>query len=95
MAKSQQDVRDEFIQSTFQFLIAELDVGLTFTALAFGIRVRPENKLRATEKACRAYDTAIRFRQKFTFDPAQENKLDERQSELKDLLEQLGEQVRA
>jgi len=91
MPKSQQQLREDFNQNGFDYLMADLDSALAFAQRATGLNVDPEVKRRNVMNARKAYDTVGRLREKLQLDSEQQNAFDEKRTKLKNALEQLGE----
>ena len=89
MSKSLQQVREDFDRNGFEFLMT-LDTALAFTKGAES-SLDPESKERNVTNARKAYDAVIRLREKLHLDAEQRRALDDRQSDVKNALEQLGE----
>jgi hypothetical protein len=94
MCPSQQELRDDFNQKGFEFLMVDLD-----TALAFTQRARQSAdaavKRRNADHARKAYDTVTRLRKKFELDSEQQNAFEQQLSKLKAVLEQFDEEFNA
>jgi hypothetical protein len=73
----------------FDFVLIELDLGVTFCQLALSSR-HQEVKLRNIRNARKAYDSALRFVRKLSPSSAQWAVFDEKASRLKVLFERLG-----
>lgn len=90
MPKSQQQLREDFNQNGFTFLMADLDSALAFAQRASRLNVDPEVRRRNVMNARKAYDTVGRLREKLQLDSEQQNAFDEKRTKLKYALEQLG-----
>jgi len=91
MTKSQQQLREDFNQNGFDFLMADLDSALAFAQRALGLNVDPEVKRRNVNNARKAFDTVDRLREKLQLDCGQQSAFYEKRTKLKNALEQLGE----
>lgn len=94
MGKSFKELWSDFNQNGFEFLMTDLEAALAFTTRAES-SLDPETKQRNTAHARKAYVTIIRLREKFQLDSEQRRAVDGRQSQLKNALEQLGEEFLA
>jgi len=93
MTKSRQQLREDFNQNGFDFLMADLDSALAFAQRALGLNVDPEVKRRNVNNARKAFDTVGRLRERLQLDFRQQSAFDEKRTKLKNALEQLGEQI--
>jgi len=93
MLKSRQQLREDFNQNGFAFLMTDLDSALAFAQLAMRLNIDPEVKRRNLINARKAYDTVVRLREKLQLDSGQLSAFDEKRTNLKNALEQLGERI--
>lgn len=93
MLKSRQQLREDFNQNGFAFLMTDLDSALAFAQLAMRLNIDPEVKRRNLINARKAYDTVVRLREKLQLDSGQQSAFDEKRTNLKNALEQLGERI--
>lgn len=77
-------------RSRVDFVIADLDLGLTFSHMARG-HVTQETKDRTRRSARRAYDTVVHFRDRVSATPAEALSIGKKLARLKSELQQLGE----
>jgi len=77
-------------RSGVDFVTADLNLGLTFSHMARGLRTQ-ETKDRSRRNARRAYDTVVRFRDRVSPTTAEALLIRKRLARLKSELEQLGE----
>ncbi len=72
-------------------VMTELRVGLTFVKVALEARAGSEKRVRNRIQARKAYDTIVKFRNRFSFTPADEQAINAGLAQLKSALEQLGD----
>lgn len=77
-------------RSGVDFVITDLNVGLTFSYMARGLLTQ-ETKDRSRRNARRAYDTVVRFRDRVCPTTAEALSIQKKLARLKSELEQLGE----
>lgn len=76
------------------FLLAELNTGITFATLGLSAPDSDNLKIeRWTKNARHAYDTFLRFRARVTLTDAENTELRETSDKLKRALQQLGERI--
>ena len=86
--------RNDYHQSGFKFVNAELDTGLTFVRIAMGAkrgRDRSEKVERNRMNARKAYDSALHFLSATSLNAQEERTIKEKVGALKAGLEKLGE----
>lgn len=82
--------RDEYRQSSIQFVNTELDTGLTFARIAVGSKTGSK-KERNRVNARKAYDSALHMLVQLSLSKEEESTISEKVSALKSNLEKLGE----
>src|SRR5215471_6994413 len=94
-----QDTVDEFMrirpnpEAGLQFLLVEIDTGLTFARIARAAQANSPRKFeRNLKNARKAYDSALRFRRASVLEPEQKTVVDTKLEELKTALQGLGEE---
>ena len=88
--------RNDFHQSGFQFVNAELDTGLTFVRIALGAkkgRKASDKVERNRINARKAYDSALHFLSATSLNADEARMINEKIVALKSGLEKLGEAV--
>jgi hypothetical protein len=93
MPKSQQQLLEDMNQNVVEFLMADLDSALAFAQRASGLNIDPETRRRNLINARKAYDTVTRLREKIRLDSEQQSDFDEKRTNVKNALEQLGERI--
>jgi len=83
-------LRESCNRSGVDFVITDLNVGLTFSYMARGLLTQ-ETKDRRRRNARRAYDTVVRFRDRVCPTTAEALSIQKKLARLKSELEQLGE----
>ncbi len=74
-----------------QAVMADLKVGLTLVRIALSSRSRSERRQRNRANARKAYDSVVQFRKDLILTSAEEQVFNSGLTQLKSLLEQLGE----
>lgn len=76
------------------FLLTELDTGLTFARLALAARSdNPQKRERNRKNARKAYDSLLRFQARTAFSSPEKTRLEEGKKELRAALRSLGEKL--
>ncbi|HEY6972623.1 MAG TPA: hypothetical protein VJA94_25670 [Candidatus Angelobacter sp.] len=95
-----QDTVDDFMKTRpiqeagLQFLLVEIDTGLTFARIAQAAQANSPRKFeRNLQNARKAYDSALRFRRTSVLEPEQKTGVDSKLEQLKIALRELGEEV--
>jgi len=95
-----QDTIDDFmrirpnLETGLQFLLVEIDTGLTFARIAHAAQGSSARKFeRNLKNARKAYDSALRFRRTSVLEPEQKTAVDTKLEELKTALQGLGEEL--
>ncbi len=74
-----------------QAVMADLKVGLTLVRIALSSRSRSERRQRNRANARKAYDSVVQYRKDLILTSAEEQVFNSGLTQLKSLLEQLGE----
>jgi hypothetical protein len=90
--KREAALRQQFENNQVQFLLTEVDTGITFCNVA-NSSDNAEKTRRNTAHAREAHDSALHFLPKAHFDAGAKTEFDAKMVQLKSLLRDLGEQV--
>lgn len=83
---------DPFKQAGFDFVLTEIQVGLTFATLALQAEAWDSDKIhREVTNARKAYDNAVHFQKKIGFNTEETNRIEQRMKVLRAALEKLDQ----
>jgi len=86
------ELREQFQANQVQFLLTELETGITFCNVAKS-SADPEKIKRNVANACEAYKTLLRFAGRAHFDANSKSEFDNKLERLKSRLRDLGQHV--
>lgn len=85
---------DQFKQAAFDFVLTEINVGLTFVSLALSTESRESDKIRReVTNARKAYESALKFQNKIAFTDEERDKLEQPMKVLRAALEKLNQRA--
>lgn len=87
--KSFTQLKNESNETGVQFILVELEMGLSFLEMA-DHSSRPERQIRLYGEAKKAHDTIMGFMPRFTFTSSQQSVIDAKLHHLRSRLELLG-----
>ncbi|HEY2820154.1 MAG TPA: hypothetical protein VGJ06_03850 [Candidatus Acidoferrum sp.] len=88
----EKELREQFETNQVQFLLIEVDTGMTFCDVA-KTSANPEKVKRNIANARTAYDTLLKFLDRAHFDAASKSAFDQKFARLQSLLRDLGQQI--